>query len=183
MTRRDIIKTLGMVSLHAMFPAVLSGFLASCKNGTANEKKLTFFHDDEQDVIKATVDIILPATKSASASAVGVHNFLDDVFTACLNDDQRKLIRDGLKVFTFQWKDQDDKIKFVTMIDREAYDGKEEFAWFKIVKQCTLIGFFTSQEGTTRAGDYQKIPDKFIGEVPATENTLAHSVTALRISL
>lgn len=183
MTRRDIIKSLGMVSMHAMFPTVLAGFLASCKNGSTSERQRTFFNDDEYNTLEAVVDIILPATKSASASAVGVPGFLDAVFSACLNDDQRKLIHEGLKVFVFQWQDEDDKMKYVTKVDREAYDGKEEFAWFKIVKQCTLIGFFTSQEGTLHAGDYQKIPDKFVGEVPATNDTLAHSVTALRIAL
>lgn len=183
MNRRDVIKSLGMVSLHALYPSVLTTFLASCKSGEQNDHLLVFFNAEEFDVIKETIDIILPATRTKSASQTGTHYFVDNVFAACLNDDQKKLIKDGLSIFIFQWKKTDDKTSFVKKIDQQAFTGVEDAAWFKVLKQYTLIGFFTSEEGTTNAGDYQKIPDKFTGDVAVGDATLAHSVTALRFSL
>ena len=182
MNRREVIKSLGAVSLHALYPSVITTFLTSCKTGE-NEKQFIFFNEDEREVLVAIIDAILPATKTKSASQAGVHLFLDEVFAVCLNDDQKKLIEDGLSTFVFQWKEVDDKIKFLKKTDQQAFGGAEDAAWFKFLKQFTLIGFFTSEEGTTKAGDYQKIPDKFTGEVSVSDAALGHSVTALRFSL
>ncbi|MEO6851417.1 MAG: gluconate 2-dehydrogenase subunit 3 family protein, partial [Mucilaginibacter sp.] len=153
-----------------------------CKSGDHSGKPFVFFSLDEQSLITEVIDIILPATRTKSASAVGVHYFLDGVFAVCLTKDQQELIRKGLADLNAHWQNESDKTKFIIALDEQAYSGNVKSAWFKTVKQYTLIGFFTSEEGTTKAGDYQKIPEKFIGEVAVTPATLAHSVTNLRFS-
>jgi len=180
MNRRDTIKSLGLISLHSLYPGVLATFLSGCKTGEHEGKPFVFFNDDEQSLIKEVIDIILPATRTKSASAVGVHYFLDGIFAVCLTKDQQALIRKGLSDLNATWKNENDKTKIITMLDEQAYKGDVKSAWFKTIKQYTLIGFFTSEEGTTKAGDYQKIPEKFIGEVAVTPTTLAHGVTNLR---
>lgn len=182
MNRRDTIKSLGLISLNALYPSVLATFLAGCKSGDLSKTAFVFFNPDEQSLIKEMIDIILPATRTKSASEVGVHYFLDGMFAACLNNDQQALIRKGLAELSSNWLDDGDKLKTIKALDERAYKGVQKAAWFKILKQYTLIGFFTSEEGTTKAGDYQKIPERFIGEVPANPGTLAHSITNLRFN-
>jgi len=182
MNRRDTIKSLGFISLNALYPSVLATFLSGCRSGDLNKTPFVFFNEDERSLIVEVTDIILPATHTKSASEVGVHYFLDGIFAACLNKDQQALIRKGISEISVSWQNAGDKTKIIEALDEQAYKGIQKAAWFKTLKQYTLIGFFTSEEGTTKAGDYQKIPEKFIGEVPVNPGTLAHSITNLRFN-
>lgn len=181
MNRRDVIKSLGLVSLHALYPSVLNAFQVTSKTG-GERSNVAFFSSQELMLVKEVIDIILPATKTKSASEVGVHFFLDDVFAACLTSEQKELIKDGLSSLHDTWKNTNNKINSIQALDREAYTGSDRAAWFKTFKQFTLVGFFTSEEGTTRAGEYQKFPDQYVGEIKADDQTLAHGKTSLRYS-
>jgi hypothetical protein len=180
MNRRELIQSLGVLSAHAMFPAVLSGFLASC---TSSEKKIhvnEFFSTEEMDTVISTIDMILPATKTQSASAVSTHIFLDQVFAKCMDTDQQKLVHEGLARHSKEMVSTSDKLKYLAELDKKAFEGDDDAVWFKMLKQYTLIGFFTSQEGTTKASNYIKVPEAYKGEVPATEETLNYGRTNMK---
>lgn len=179
MNRRYVIKSLGLISLHSLYPSVLTGFLSGCKSGN-HKTEYVFFDKEEQLLIGEMIDIILPGTNTQSAYETGVHFFLDDVFANCLHKEQKELIKEGLTHLGMLWKTKADKIEIVKTLDEKAFTGDEGSAWFKPIKRYTLIGFFTSQEGTTKAGNYVKVPDKFIGEIPIDASTLSHSKTTLK---
>lgn len=183
MNRRVVIKSLSAISLHALYPTVLASFLASCAQGSAKEKGFDFFSHEEALLVTEVIDLILPRTKTASASEVNVQHFLDQVFAVCLNPDQQKIIREGLSRLKDNWGQSADKTVLLRSVDEKAFSGDDTAAWFRTLKQYTMIGFFTSKEGTTKAGDYQKIPDKYVGEVRIDEETLAHGKTSLTFNL
>lgn len=180
MNRREVIKSMGIISLHSLFPSVLAGFVSACRSGEVHEKQWMFFTPEEGLLIIAVIDRIIPATRTCAASEAGVHFFLDEVFARCMLKEQQELIRKGLSALAIQWNGEEDKTSLVAGLDEKAFAGAEEAAWFKTLKQYTLIGYFTGKEGTLKAGDYQKLPDGFVGEVPAGENTRAHSKTFLK---
>lgn len=183
MDRRSVIKTMGFLSLHALYPSVLAAFLSGCRSTDAGKTEGAFFSEDELKLVKEVIDILIPSTGTASASAVNVHLFLDDVFALCLDEDQKKVIREGVAALQKSWTSDAHKTDLVAALDKRAFGGEEEAAWFKTLKQCTMIGFFTSRDGTTRAGVYQKIPDKYVGEVRIDEKTLAHGRTSLNFHI
>jgi hypothetical protein len=182
MNRREVLQSLGLISAHALFPAVLTGFLASCNNKEANYT-CEFFNSDELKTIEDVIDIIIPATKTLSASQTKAQYFLDQVFAKCLTGDQQKIIRSGIAEMAKELAGTKDKKQYISDIDKKAFDNNEDYAFFKPVKQYTLIGFFTSQEGTTKASNYIKVPDEYKGEVPVTENTLNYGKTNLQYYL
>jgi hypothetical protein len=171
---------MGLISLHALFPSVLGGFQTRGESAEDPSRTWLFFEKEEQLVIKEIVDIIIPGTSTKSASETGVHIFLDEVFGKCLSPDQRKLMKTGIFRATADWNSQQDKVRYVKMLDNKAFMNDPAFQWFKIVKQYTMIGFFTSEEGTTRAGDYQKMPAAFVGEIPVSSGAPGHSKTFLK---
>jgi len=179
MNRRQVIQSLGLISSHAVFPSVLSSFLASCQAKEQNDYSPEFFRPDEMKTIIATIDVIIPETKTKSASQVGTHKFLDQVFSKCLNTDQQHLIKEGITQLAAGLASSDDKLKYITDLDKKAYSNDASSAYFKTIKQYTLVGFFTSQEGTTKASNYVKIPEAYKGEIPADENTLNYGKTNL----
>lgn len=183
MNRRTTIKSLGLISLHSLYPTVLASFLSSCNSGTADKKGFSFFSPEEQPMIVQLIDIIIPGTKTKSASEVKVQYFIDEVFSVCMENDQQLVMKNAISQLAKQWEESPDKISLVKELDDRAFMDEEDHAWFKTFKQLTMIGFFTSEEGSTKAGDYQEIPDRFIGEQTIDENTLAHAKTALRYNV
>jgi glucoside 3-dehydrogenase (cytochrome c) hitch-hiker subunit len=182
MNRRQVLQSLGLISAHTLFPTVLTGFLASCNNKDA-DFECEFFNADELKTIVEVIDIIIPATKTLSASQTKAQYFLDQVFAKCLTGEQQKIIKSGIALMATGLAGTKDKKQYITGIDKKAFDNNDEYAFFKTIKQYTLIGFFTSQEGTTKASNYVKVPDEYKGEVPVTENTLNYGRTNLQYNL
>ena len=51
-------------------------------------------------------------------------------------------------------------------IDEAAFKDDTSKAWFRIIKKLTLIGYFTSQEGMTKALNYVKVPGDYKACIP-----------------
>lgn len=183
MKRRQVIQSLGLLSTHAMFPTVLSGFIASCAGKDSAPTAYDFFTGDEANTILDVIDLIIPATTTKSASEVNTHLFLDQVFAKCMDVQQQDLMRQGLAELTAGLKDSSSRIDYLTGLDKKAFANDDASAYFKSIKQYTLIGFFTSQEGTTKASNYLKVPEEYKGEIPATERTLNYGKTSLTYGL
>jgi hypothetical protein len=179
MKRRQLLQSLALVSGHAMFPTVLSSFLTGCSNKDMQAYVPVFFTKEEYKPVMQIIDIIIPATKTKSASQVNTQVFLDQVFAQCMTTEQQSEIKKGLKQLVPGFENAKDKLQFITEVDKKAFDNDESAAYFKVIKQYTMIGFFTSQEGETKAGNYVKIPDEYKGEIKADANTLNYGKTFL----
>ncbi len=175
---------MGVITTHALFPTILTGFLAGCsENSPANEVLKNydpvFFSKMEFEVITEVIDLILPPTKTASASEVHTQVFLDEVFAKCLTAVQQKMIKEGLTKFNKDFVQASNKSDLLTSVDQKAYGNDENFVWFRMIKQFALIGFFTSQEGTTKASHYIPVPGDYRGEIPLDDNTLNYGLTRM----
>lgn len=181
MKRRKAIQTFGIATTHILFPSILAGFITGCKNKTLDNPDYTpkFFSGQEFIYLKLLIDFVIPETNSASASSVGTHKFLDEVFALCLDPDQQIEIRNGFSGFVDNYNSDSIDEELVKTIDKKAYDGESEFSWFISVKQFTMIGYFTSEEGTTIASNYVPIPGDYRGNVPLDQDTLNFGKTYL----
>ena len=180
MNRRQLIQSLAAVSGHAMFPAVLNSFLTSCSNQDMTAYKPVFFSSEDFRSIPEIIDIIIPATQTKSASQVNTHVFLDQVFEACMTHEEQAGIRTGIQALIPAYKQAKDKAQFIKELDHKAYAGDASSAYFKTIKQFTMIGFFTSQEGETKASNYVKIPGDYKGEILLDDHTLNYGKTFLK---
>ncbi len=185
MNRREVLQSMGMISAHALFPSILAGFVTSCSSPEKQAAAFSplFFTQQELDGVAQVIDVIIPATKTKSASEVNTHLFLDEVFAKCLTADQQKVIKEGLATLIPAFEKAEDKLAFLTEIDQKAYANDESTAYFRILKQYTLVGFFTSQEGETKASNYAKFPGDYNGDVKVNENTLNNGDTGMRYYL
>jgi hypothetical protein len=183
MKRRDAVKTTGAITGHVLFPSVLLGFLQSCNSTKRGQYKPVFFTPDEFQWLKKTIDIIIPKTGSSSASESGTHEFLDQVFFHCFEQNQQQQIRIGIEQLVASLKKTDDPVKLIMQADQEAYNDNETYAYFRILKQYTLVGFFTSREGETEASNYVQVPGRYEGDIEATPETKNWGYTSLRYYL
>jgi len=184
MKRRNLIKGMGVVALYSSFPAVLSEFLSSCD---AKDKPLRagFFPDDEFDLLEQISDIILPRTSTPGALDVRVPYFIDLVVKDCMSKDDQQLVKKGLQDLNktngkaFSSLTADEKKQLVKNIDENAFKEDADNAWFRIVKKLALIGYFTSQDGMTKALNYVQVPGDYKASVQYKKGDKAMAKTFL----
>ena len=182
MNRRHVLKGIGVIALYGSFPEILSEFLSSCKT---KDKPLwaSFFSDDEFQLIVQITDTLLPATSTPGAIDAQVPYFIDLVVRNCMSKDDQQLMRKGLQQMNehgkFSSSSGEDKLAAIKTIDEAAFKDDAGVAWFRIIKKLSLVGYFTSQEGMTKALNYVKIPGDYKACIPYKKGEKALAKTFL----
>lgn len=165
MNRRENLKSLGMLSAHALFPAVLSSFFSNC---SSKEKLATyqpqFFSYQELSLLSELADLIIPATDTPGASEAGVHVFIDSYLLNCFSSEESELFREELKKW-HKSRDLAKEEKFSTLKEKEAEShtsDSREAEFIKTLKSLTLLGYFYSEKGAA-ASSYIAVPGNFEG--------------------
>ena len=182
MNRRYVLKGMGAIALYSSFPTVLSEFLSSC-NTKDKELRAGFFSDNEFHLIEGVTNALLPATSTPGALDAKVPYFLDLVVKNCLNKEDQQLIKKGLQQMSDQEKFSSlsaaEKLNAIKKIDEAAFKDDASATWFRIVKKLSLIGYFTSREGMTKALTYVKVPGDYKACIPYKQGEKALAKTFL----
>ena len=199
MNRRHLLKGMGVIALYSTFPAVVSEFISSCKT---NSKPLRagFFSEDQFQLVQQITDVLLPATSTPGAIEAQVPYFVDLVVKNCMSHEDQQSITKGLqqvndgngtKFLSLSKTEQQLAIK---KLDEAAFKegvdssvgpvtgGPSPYAysaWFRIIKKLAVIGYFTSQEGMTKALRYVKVPGEYKACVPYKRGDKALAKTFL----
>jgi hypothetical protein len=182
MDRRNLLKGIGAITLYSSFPAILSEFISSCKT---KDKTLRagFFSDDEFHLIEGISDGLLPETSTPGALQAQVSYFIDLVVKNCINNNDQQMIKKGLQKMNEQSKlaslSSQEKLETVKKLDEDAFKENSDQTWFRIIKKLTLIGYFTSQEGMTKALSYVKVPGDYKACIPYKKGDKALAKTFL----
>jgi len=182
MNRRNVLKGITAIALYSSFPEILAEFVSSCKS---NHRPLRgdFFSDKEFQAIRDIADILLPATSTPGALETGVPFFVDLVVKNCLTKTDQQMIQKGLQQMELQQKfsllSSSDKLGAVKQVDESAFKNDQAFAWFRIIKKLSLIGYFTSQQGMTKALKYVKVPGNYEACIPYKKGDKALAKTFL----
>ena len=182
MNRRYLLKGMGAIALYSSFPAILCEFISSCKTKD-KELRAGFFSDDEFHLIEGITDALLPETSTPGALDAKVPYFIDLVVKNCMSNDDQQLIKKGLQQMNEQEKfsslSSAEKSNAIKKIDEAAFKDDADKTWFRIVKKLSLIGYFTSQEGMTKALNYVKVPGDYKACIPYKQGEKALAKTFL----
>src|SRR5437899_9685850 len=132
-----------------------------------------------QDValLDEVADTILPETKTPGAKAAHVGPFMALMVTDTYDDQEQQIFRAGMRQLeqaAFMAAKPAERLALLERLDREqkAYmDGKADDApahYFRLMKELTLLGYFTSEIGCTQAQRYRERPGRFDPCVPYT---------------
>ena|SRR5215203_3352643 len=179
MDRRELLK---MVAL-ATGGVVIGGefFLAGCKSkdvvvaGTA-------FSNDNIAFLDEVAETIIPKTTTAGAKEAEVGKFMTVMVNDCYEKADQKIFHDGMKKLdeackkmhghSFIKAEAAHRKELLTSIDKEAKEymknkkKEDPNHYFFLMKQLSLLGYFTSKPGLEQNFDYQQVPGKFNGAVP-----------------
>ncbi len=58
--------------------------------------------------------------------------------------------------------------KYTSEMRRKAPSGDETFVphYFRVIRELTILGYFTSETGSTKSLNYVEVPGRFDGDVP-----------------
>ena len=179
MNRRDALSRVALIMGGTVVGAEF--FLSGCKSGGAFAEGLPF---SQQDLafLDEVAETIIPATTTPGAKAAKVGEFMQVMVTDCYDEANQKIFIAGMKTLEeaaqkqsgkdFLSSSAEQKKALLTTLDREAKEHeknkkKEDPAhYFTLMKQLTLLGYFTSEIGATRALRYVAVPGKYEGCIP-----------------
>ncbi len=143
------------------------------------------FTDADVGFLDEVAETILPATKTPGAKAAMVGSFMTVMVTDCYDEKDQKIFRDGMKALddvcqaahktSFVKATPEQRLALLEGLDKEQktyQDAKKEDDpnhYFRMMKELTLLGYFTSEIGMTQAMRYRETPGRFDPCVPYTK--------------
>lgn len=158
-------------------------FLSGCTNPGEAEKIGLNFSGDTIAFLNDIGDTILPETStSPGAKAVDIGEFMKTMLIDCYSEKDRIAFMEGMNDInetsrmrfgeTFIKLKADARYVILDEIDKLAkqYEkmrsDRDSVHYFTMAKQLTLLGYFTSEIGCTKALRYVPVPGRYDGCVP-----------------
>jgi hypothetical protein len=156
-------------------------FLSGCKPGDKAAAGLPLSAEDIA-YLDEIAETILPATSTPGAKDAKVGAFMNTMVTDCYEEKDQKIFLEGMGKLNaacnkmhghdFLKATPEHRKELLTALDKEAKDyqkskkPEDPAHYFSLMKQLTLLGFFTSEVGATKALRYIAVPGKYEGCVP-----------------
>lgn len=178
MNRREALQRVALLLGGAISAPVVQAVLSGCQAGPHyTPRTLT---SKQFDLVAGMADLIIPATETPGAKGVGVPEFIDLILTESYLTEDRDRFLTGVTNFDklFQQKynkpflqaTPEEQTEILTELDREAVAarraGEKNLPFFGMLKELTLIGYYTSTVGANDELQFQPATNRFDGCIP-----------------
>lgn len=178
MNRREALSRVGLILGGTIIGA--EAFLSGCTNTDKNiGGSGVNFSNDDVSFLDEIAETILPATNTPGAKEAKVGEFMTRIVRDCYTEKDQKIFLDGMQKLNEASKKKNGK-SFLDSSAQERHDllvdlDKEQKAYtdqkkkddpahyFRMMKELTLWGYFTSEPGATKALRYVQIPGRYEG--------------------
>lgn len=186
MKRRDALARVALLMGGTLTAPTLIAFLDGCKtsNETANAANFTF-SADQLSMVSEIAEIIIPKTDTPGAKDAKVGEFIQLMLKDCYYPKDQKSFMDGLSkleekdfmkgtpeaqtaLLTTAETDAGNELKRIGDERKKAKDAGQTFEepgvpFFRLMKELTLLGYFTSEQGAQQALEYVPVPGRYDG--------------------
>lgn len=174
MNRRESVKRMAL-GMTGILSASTLGYVL---NGCATQEQAApvgIFSGEQMTLIREMADLIIPKTDTPGALEAGVPEFVAMMVEECYPAEAQQEFKTGLDALAQRSKTEmggdfadlapEKKVELLTKVDQEAFDAREENKphFFRTMKDLTVLGYFTSEPGTTQALNYVPVPGKYEG--------------------
>ena len=132
-------------------------------------------------------DTIIPETDTPGAKATGIGAFMVMMVKDTYDADQQKTFVDGLNMIRKDFKNAkgtdfveataEDRLAYLNgMYEQYKSSNGEEAKVVNMLKDLTVLGYFTSEIGATQALNYVEVPGKFDACIPYTPGEKAYAI-------
>ncbi len=172
MNRREALSSVAL-----LMGGTLIGMDALLQGCTSSPMKQVIFSADDIGFLDEIGDTIIPATDTPGAKAVKIGEFIASMVKDCYDDKQQEIFMDGMETFKKLCKErtgkpfientQAQRFEFLKTLDAEQKArSKNSPHYFRMMKELTLFGYFTSEIGATQALRYIETPGHYDGCLP-----------------
>lgn len=192
MKRRDIVKLLGLAATVPVLPAEALGLFRQIQVDVGHANKLRILTPHQDATVTVMAERIIPQTETPGAQAARVNEFIDLIVAEWFSDEDRSVFLAGIsavdtrtqkyfgKDFVDATADQQAEILRALgeeMVQQQAardamprgYRGSEGDPppnFYRMFRDLTLTGYFTSEIGFTQQLHEEIVPGRFDGCVP-----------------
>jgi gluconate 2-dehydrogenase gamma chain len=178
--RREAIKRSAMIMGGLIFAPNALGVLSGCKARPGVDWDPRYFNRERARLISALAETIIPETDTPGAVQAGVPSFIEEMVYTGYPEAAREQFLSGMDAFNdlartthgsrYPDLDEDLQFRFASEQNRLAIESELPMpAFFLIMKELTVMGYFTSEIGAKLALRYEKIPGRYEGCVPFEE--------------
>lgn len=187
--RRELIQRVAAAMGGALSSGAVAGVLSGCvampePNGKAPAAP-RFFTAAEQATVTAMAEQIIPRTDTPGAIDLGVPAFIDRMVADFYLPRTQDVVRAGLarvdadalaaqgKRFVALTAEQ--QVGQMKIYDGEQYETGRRPAttpdphFFRILKELTTLGFFTTEVGASKILRYDPTPGPYRGDIPLSQ--------------
>ncbi|QCR22029.1 gluconate 2-dehydrogenase subunit 3 family protein [Pontibacter sp. SGAir0037] len=177
MNRREAISAVAWLLGGTVVGADL---LVSCTSKPVQVNSL--FNADQVALLNEVAETILPATSTPGAKEAKVGDFMAQMVLDCYKKEDQEVFTAGINKLdqaskakygdTFMYLDKAKKTALLTALDQEQKEyqsskkSEDPNHYFRMMKELTLVGYFTSEVGATQALRYDPVPGKYDGCMP-----------------
>lgn len=178
MNRREAISSVTLLLGGTLLGA--EAFLSGCKNPAA-DSSLSFSATDIS-FLNEVAETILPATSTPGAKEAKVGDFMTVIVKDCYEAKDQTIFKEGMNKLqeackkasgkSFMDATPEQRHDLLVALDKEQkeYQSKKKpedpTHYFRMMKELTLWGYFTSEIGATKALRYVAVPGKYEGCIP-----------------
>jgi gluconate 2-dehydrogenase gamma chain len=185
MDRREAIKRTAWIMGGIVSAPAIMGVLNGCSTRPDINWKPEFLTADQASVVSEVAEIIIPKTDTPGAKEVGVPSFIDKILKDVYSAEDQKRFTDGLMAFDEEAKkaygdafldlEAEQQQEHVRKLHDEAIKAERNTnpapkrPFILMMKELTMLGFFTSEVGATKVLQYDAVPGAYKGCIPLKE--------------
>jgi Gluconate 2-dehydrogenase subunit 3 len=190
MTRREaVIRMATLMGASVLGPRLFAASL----DGTNAANALPAFDAQELALLDEIGDTIIPATDVPGAKAVGIGAFMAMMVRDCYGPVNQAAFKEGLQKVassyaarfggTFLTGSPANRTTLLNELDEEQKrftaetrrkraaaaatpEDEEGLHYFRMMKELTILGYFSSEIGCTKAVRFTEVPGRFDGAAP-----------------
>jgi hypothetical protein len=187
MERREAVQYIALLLGGTLVGA--NSFITGCK--TADKKSTLTFAQEDVAYLNEVADTILPTTSTPGAKAANVGQFMTVMVNDCYEEKDQKVFHEGMNKLNdaaekaynagFMKLNPQQRHDLLVKLDTEQkeYTGKKKAEdpphYFRMMKELTLLGYFTSEIGSKQARRYEPVPGRYEGCIPYKKGDKAYA--------
>jgi hypothetical protein len=178
MQRREALQMVAVLMGGTVIGA--DAFLSGCKT---SPRKDGLFYATDVALMDEIGETILPGGPNVpGAIEAGIGNFMKAIVTDCYAPEDQDVFTKGLQALRdkkFMDLTPGQRHDLLVQMDKEARDPKyndKRQHYYKMLKQLTIWGYFTSGPGATKALRYIETPGHYDGDVPYKKGDKAWAI-------
>lgn len=182
MNRRDALKSVVLMMGGTMVGAT------AVLTGCAPESQIEGLNFSPEDVafLDEVGDTIIPTTDTPGAKAAGIGSFImmmvkdtydaenQGAFVSGINSMRSSFKSDNGK--SFEEGSVEERTAFLNQMKEQAQAGEESAKVINMLKDLTILGYFSSEIGATQALNYVEVPGRYDGCIPYEKGDKAYAI-------